>query len=149
RPVVPVAVLVPGRVLRPGAVGQLWAGRASAAAGGGGGFAGGAQRRGVDRLLGVDQRPQRPRLGQGAIQLRAVGLLHQQLSESLRRFASSRCGRRAPPSLVRIPRMVWLFVGAAVAGVLGAVGWRVRRRGLDRWAVPYLLRSFNRRLPRD
>src|SRR5947209_1102547 len=51
---------------------------------------------------------------------------------------------------VGISPMVGLLLGVAVVAIgLGAVGWRMRRRGLHRWIVPYALQTNKRRLPRD
>jgi hypothetical protein len=43
--------------------------------------------------------------------------------------------------------MVLAGLGAGAAGVALAGWWRVRRRGLDRWLLPYLLRAGKRRPP--
>jgi hypothetical protein len=44
----------------------------------------------------------------------------------------------------------WAATGVGAGGVLGAVGltWALRRRGLHRWIVPYLLSTHRRRAPR-
>src|SRR4051812_29504329 len=40
-----------------------------------------------------------------------------------------------------------LALGVGAAGGLGLAGRLVRRRGLDRWLIPYLLQSARRRRP--
>jgi hypothetical protein len=44
--------------------------------------------------------------------------------------------------------MLWILTGSVLllAGV-GLVAWRLHRRGLDRWLIPYLVQAPKRRLP--
>jgi hypothetical protein len=43
--------------------------------------------------------------------------------------------------------LAFILLGAAVLGLLAGAGWVLRRRGLDRWLLPYALQTARRRRP--